>query len=144
MRDLQRERVYQAEFRLREILDRQYDFPTIEIAGSTLVVPLEQKFADLLSMQCYVSALAPGVRVRERKGQARAHYHDGEIAIPTIRRWAMREVVLLHEIAHHRTRGDAHGPRFVGEFIELLSDLIGPEAGLLFRIFINDHDAKEA
>ena len=45
--------------------------------------------------------------------------HDHRIKLP---RWARQEPVVLHEMAHRLTpRDEAHGPRFVGVLIGLLS-----------------------
>lgn len=141
---------YEAEFLLRDILDRQHDAPTIKIAGSTINVPIERRFADVPSMQRYTDRVLPdaGITVRERKGQAKAHYLAAtrEIAIPVLRvhdrrtPWAMRELVLLHECAHHGTT-DLHGPEFQERFVDLTTQHMGPEAGFLLRILL--HQARK-
>jgi putative metallohydrolase (TIGR04338 family) len=75
------------------------------------------------------------VKVRERKGSAKAHYeHTGVIAVHTEnrgQRWAMREIVILHEIAHHLTKGDGHGALFAGTLLDLVGERIAPEVALL-------------
>jgi putative metallohydrolase (TIGR04338 family) len=54
----------------------------------------------------------------------------------------MRELVVLHELAHHLCGGDgpAHGPKFVGTFCALAATVMGPEAGHVLRVVY----AKEA
>ena len=48
----------------------------------------------------------------------------------------MRELVLLHEIAHHLddTGGAAHGSGFVATFCELAALVMGPEVGHVLRV----------
>jgi putative metallohydrolase (TIGR04338 family) len=80
---------------------------------------------------------AGAVVVRERAGVAAAHYEFGAatIAVPVRgRAWALRELVVLHELAHHLApRGDAapHGPGFCRTYLELVDEIIGPEASFL-------------
>ena len=48
----------------------------------------------------------------------------------------MRELVVLHEIAHHLDdgAGAAHGPEFVATFCELAAVVMGPEVGHVLRV----------
>ena len=49
--------------------------------------------------------------------------------------WALRELVVLHEIAHHLCRADPpHGPEFVATFCELAEAVMGPEVGHVLRV----------
>lgn len=152
--DRQRGKVYEAEALVRRILDRAVDFPIVEVAGSHLTLPPERKFGSLLSVQAYIDAVlalswirrrweraARPVIVRERVGQDKAHYErtGSVIAIPLHRggqAWALREMVVLHELAHHlATEAEVgHGPEFTGRMLELVSELVGPEAALLLRV----------
>ncbi|HEX2616636.1 MAG TPA: TIGR04338 family metallohydrolase [Flavobacteriales bacterium] len=151
MRDTQRERVYQAEFRLRDLFAtaERIGNPTVELDGIRLTLPPEARFASVESMQSYCDRVttmvaASPVRVRERKGDAHAHYAGGEIAVPTFgTRWAMREVVVLHELAHHLAIGERHGPGFVATFNDLLARVMGPEVGLAYRILCTHEGVKE-
>lgn len=151
-RDAQRSKVYAAEDELNRVLDDQLDVPVFNLFGSTIIVPLERKFADLPSMQRYTDAVLrqPGrVTLVERKDQSAASYSHAhrQIRVPvlsapgTAHRWAMRETVLLHEIAHHLTltASQAHGPEFTARFMDLLTEHIGPEAGLLFKVFLTEN-----
>jgi putative metallohydrolase (TIGR04338 family) len=52
--------------------------------------------------------------------------------------WAMRELVVLHELAHHLTPGDQHGSAFVATFVELVAELVGTEAAFLLRSALLD------
>lgn len=150
MRDYQQGKVYAAEKSLRKILDEALDFPMYEAFGSTVVVPsTEKRFGNLQAVQVYVDRVlahedvqrayemaSRPIRVRHRKANKFAHYQAGEIAIHVAPRladnWAMRECVVLHEIAHHLALGEGHGPKFVGAMEFLLRIFIGPEAALIY------------
>ncbi len=139
---------------MRRIFDRSVDFPIVEVAGSHLTLPPERKFASLESVQSYVDAVLaldwvrdrwpraarPAV-VRARAGHSKAHYEPlpAVIAIPLHRRgqaWALRELVLLHEISHHLAddRESGHGPEFSGRMVDLVGGIVGQEAAFLLRV----------
>jgi putative metallohydrolase (TIGR04338 family) len=149
--DFQKARVYAAEQAVRKILDEALDYPMYEAFGSTVVVPsTEKRFGNLGAVQVYIDLVlahedvqraypvraAQPIKVRHRKGNRKAHYSWGEIAIHVAPRlgdnWAMREIVVLHEIAHHLAFWDSHGPAFVGAFEFLIRTFMGPEAALIF------------
>lgn len=144
MTDFQRSQVYGAENMLSQMLATG---GRVEVAGSTLILPVERRFGNLDNVRDYVERLhilygegMPLPQVRERRGQRRAHYESGShtIAIPVRDTWAMREVVVLHEYAHALTWRDdpldpGHGPVFQDLLESLLAEVIGPEAGWLFR-----------
>lgn len=156
-RDAQRQRAYNAEYTLRDVLER--DTPTFDFFGSSLVLPQERKFGNVENVQTYVDRVLAlnwvratwprlariHVNVRERQGQDKAHYSRSEIeiAVPVLRNWALREIVMLHEIAHHLTPTDpGHAPEFCGTFIALVSEVIGPEVGLLLAWSMDQAGAK--
>jgi len=155
--DPQRALVYEAESVLAGLVDRRDEFPLAEAFGSRVAVPDDRKFGDIAAVQRYVDAVlaldwvrrqapeaaARPVRVRARRGATRAEYdlEARTIAVPTHRvggRWAMRELVVLHELAHHLTGGAGHGPAFVATMIELVDGLVGPEAAFLLRASLQD------
>ncbi len=78
--------------------------------------------------------------VRPRRGVTAAHYEragDGAgIAVPEGRTtWALRELVVLHEIAHHLCAAEPpHGPEFVATFCELAAVVMGPEVAHVLRV----------
>ena len=78
--------------------------------------------------------------VRARRGVTAAHYErsdDGAtIAVPDRHStWALRELVVLHEIAHHLCDVEPpHGPEFVATFCELAEVVMGPEVGHVLRV----------
>ncbi|MUM19139.1 hypothetical protein BI330_21080 [Mycobacterium sp. CBMA 623] len=123
----------------------------IDFFGTNLTLPPEARFASVESVQRYVDevlALVGGrwsagpITVRARRGATAAHYErDGNraaIAVPDDRDgrlWAMRELVILHEVAHHLCPPDApaHGHDFVGLYPELAGLAMGPEVEFILR-----------
>ncbi len=160
-RDRQRSAVYAAEDQVARILDRAAHYPVVEIAGSRLTLSPERRFGDIPSVQRYVDAVLalPWVRerwpeavrpvlVRERRGAARAHYEvtGAVIAVPVPTHgtgWALREMVVLHEIAHHLGGAEdtGHGPGFAGRMLDLVDGAIGAEVALVLRVALADQGA---
>lgn len=113
-------RVYSVEHRLDWMLDNASDGAPIRVYGSDWYPEREVKFNGVQDVQRYCDRVtafvgANSVRVRERKGDRRATYCAGVIAIPTRNigsEWALRERVVLHELAHHLARVDGHGKGF--------------------------------
>lgn len=152
MRDSQRSAVYDAETLVRSMFDRadERNLRTVEIFGSSVTLPVERKFGSVESVQAYCDQILRlnwvvetwpranvSVSVRARAGNTAAHYSNDVIAVPIDRdgRWAMRELVVLHELAHHL--GDdaeaAHGSTFVDRYLTLIGEIIGPEAAFVLR-----------
>lgn len=156
MRDSQRSRVYAAEEFVRTLFDRagEHHSRAIDFFGAQLTLPPEARFGSVESVQRYVDAVLalPAVAerwpavgalaVRPRRAAMAAHYENrygtGVIAVPdrSTADWAMRELVVLHEVAHHLCDGDgpAHGPRFVATLCELTTVVMGPEVGHVLRV----------
>jgi putative metallohydrolase (TIGR04338 family) len=153
-RDVQRSKVYAAEQFVRTLFDRvaEHGNRSVDFFGATLTLPPEVRFASVDSVQRYVDdvlgltavrtrwpAVAP-VAVRARRGVTAAHYeHDGSsatIAVPDRHgTWALRELVVLHELAHHLDRTEPpHGPDFVAAFCELADAVMGPEVAHVLRV----------
>ncbi|MCE5291664.1 MAG: TIGR04338 family metallohydrolase [Nocardiaceae bacterium] len=173
-RDSQRSRVYDAEKLVRAMFDNVASSSRreVQLHGSTITLPIERRFASVESVQHYVDRVlslnwvrntwpeaAIPVTVRSRAGQTAAHYEpqSATIAVPPGqpgRVWAMRELVVLHELAHHlapRTPNGApqsssdspHGPAFLGRLLTLVSELIGAEAAFVLRVTLHDCGAQE-
>ena len=98
--------------------------------------------AQALSRCRSVALLAGPLAVRVRRGATAAHYeHDGAAAVIAVPdgldgQWAMRELVVLHEVAHHLHDGPgpAHGPDFVTTLCDLSAAVMGPEVGHVLRV----------
>jgi putative metallohydrolase (TIGR04338 family) len=153
-RDDQRARVYAAEQFVRTLFDRVHEHGngTVEFFGANITLPPEARFASVHSVQRYVDDVLahPSVQkrwpavepltVRARRGVTAAHYeYDGNVATIAVPErqttWALRELVVLHEIAHHLCRTEpAHGPEFVATFCELTDAVMGPEVGHVLRV----------
>jgi putative metallohydrolase (TIGR04338 family) len=79
--------------------------------------------------------------VRARRAATAAHYESrdgtGVIAVPDLSTadWAMRELVVLHEIAHHLCdESPPHGPQYVATLCTLAELVMGPELGHVLRV----------
>nr|WP_280275418.1 TIGR04338 family metallohydrolase [Nocardia wallacei] len=156
-RDTQRAKVYDAEGLVRRMFERadEYGSRTVDLHGSQLTLPIERRFASVESVQTYVDRVLSlnwvraqwersqrPLTVRARAGASAAHYEveTAVLAVPLHTRgaaWALRELVILHEVAHHLEPGGAepaaHGPEFCSRYVELVDGVIGPEAALLLR-----------
>ena len=153
-RDTQRSKVYAAEEFVRTLFDRagEHGNRVVDFFGAQLTLPPEGRFASTESVQRYVDDVLemavvrerwPGrgpLAVRARRGVTAAHYEradDGAgIAVPEGRTtWALRELVVLHEIAHHLcAAGPPHGPEFIATFCELAGAVMGPEVAHVLRV----------
>jgi putative metallohydrolase (TIGR04338 family) len=153
-RDTQRAKVYAAEGFVRTVFDRagEHGNRVVDFFGTQLTLPPEGKFASAASVQRYVDEVlahpavhqrwpgAGALTVRPRRGATAAHYERSDdnatIAVPDRRdTWALRELVVLHEIAHHLSHAEPpHGPEFVATFCELAGAVMGPEVGHVLRV----------
>ena len=156
--DVQRARVYAAEQAWGLRLDAaRLGARRAEVAGSSVVLPDEVRFGSLSAAATYAADLAarwavPPVVVRARRGQARAHWEaPGTVALPFPQQgdpWAMREAVLLHELAHHlafHLDGErAHGPAFPARLLELVGVALGEQAAFVLRVDYAEHRVRVA
>jgi putative metallohydrolase (TIGR04338 family) len=154
-RDSQRSKVYAAEEFVRTLFDRaaEHGSTSVEFFGTQLTLPPEARFGSLAAVQCYVDdvlalpavrrewpKVAP-LRVRARRASTAAHYENrdgaGVIAVPDLATadWAMRELVVLHEIAHHLCDASPpHGSQYVATLCTLAELVMGPEVGHVLRV----------
>jgi putative metallohydrolase (TIGR04338 family) len=155
----QKQQVYRAEWLTCEMLSLANVTPgrTVTVVGSHLVLPKEETFDSLKQIQSYVDRVQvhPGVvakygpprrvQVVERRGQTKAEAMYGKIFVPLIRQWAMREVVILHELAHLLSpSGAGHGPSFVTAHLHLMGQVMAPEVEFIHRIHLMDSGVKIA
>jgi putative metallohydrolase (TIGR04338 family) len=153
-RDTQRSRVYAAEEFVRTLFDRAagHSSRAIDFFGAQITLPPEARFASVDSVQRYIDSVlalpavaarwpqSPALAVRARRAATAAHYENtggaGVIAVPARERWALRELVVLHEVAHHLCGGGgpAHGPEFVATFCALTEAVMGAEAAHVLRV----------
>jgi putative metallohydrolase (TIGR04338 family) len=154
-RDSQRSKVYAAEEFVRTLFDRaaEHGSTSVDFFGTQLTLPPEARFGSLAAVQRYVDdvlalpalrrqwpKVAP-LRVRARRASTAAHYENqdgtGIIAVPDHHDagWAMRELVVLHEIAHHLCHVQPpHGPEYAATLCTLAELVMGPEAGHVLRV----------
>ena len=147
-RDTQRAKVYAAEEFVRTLFDRaaEHGNRVVDFFGTQLTLPPEGRFATTAAVQRYVNDVLAHVgidrplTVRARRGATAAHYERGDdgatIAVPDRRTsWALRELVVLHEIAHHLSDAEPpHGSEFVSTFCELAEAVMGPEVAHILRV----------
>jgi putative metallohydrolase (TIGR04338 family) len=147
-RDSQRAKVYAAEEFVRTLFDRaaEHGNRVVDFFGTQLTLPPEGRFATVAAVQRYVDDVLAHVdadrplTVRARRGVSAAHYEctdDGAtVAVPDQRTsWALRELVVLHEIAHHLSDAEPpHGSEFVATFCELADAVMGPEVAHVLRV----------
>jgi putative metallohydrolase (TIGR04338 family) len=154
-RDWQRAKVYAAEEFVRTLFDRaaEHGSRSVEFFGAQLTLPPEARFGSVPAVQRYVDDVLalPGVRrqwptvapltVRARRAATAAHYESrggtGTIAVPDLATasWAMRELVVLHEIAHHLCdESPPHGSQYVDTLCTLAELVMGPELGHVLRV----------
>ncbi len=154
-RDSQRSKVYAAEEFVRTLFDRaaEHGSRSVEFFGVQLTLPPEARFGSVPAVQRYVDDVLalPAVRrqwpavaplmVRARRAATAAHYESrdgtGIIAVPdsAAANWAMRELVVLHEIAHHLCAAQPpHGPEYVATVCTLAELVMGPELGHVLRV----------
>jgi putative metallohydrolase (TIGR04338 family) len=125
----------------------------VQFFGAQLTLPPEGRFGSVASVQRYIDDVLalpavrqhwpelPPVRVRARRAATAAHYENrggaGVIAVPDrdTADWAMRELVVLHEVAHHLCPArPSHGPEFVATLCTLAELVMGPEVGHVLRV----------
>ncbi len=163
MRDSQRSKVYAAEEFVRTLFDRaaEHGSRSVEFFGAQLTLPPEARFGSLDAVQRYVddvlalpavrsrwADVAP-LRVRARRAATAAHYENrdgaGVIAVPhhDDADWALRELVVLHEIAHHLCHDEPpHGSRYVMTLCALTELVMGPEVGHVLRVVYAKEGAR--
>jgi putative metallohydrolase (TIGR04338 family) len=154
VRDTQRAKVYAAEEFVRTLFDRAAEHGTraVDFFGTQLTLPPEARFASVASVQRYVDDVLdmaavreswPGrgpLAVRARRGVTAAHYEHADdgagIAVPDGRTtWALRELVVLHEVAHHLcTAEPSHGSEFIATFCDLAGAVMGAEVAHVLRV----------
>ena len=154
-RDSQRAKVYAAEEFVRTLFDRsaEHGSNSVDFFGTQLTLPPEARFGSVPAVQRYVDEVLalPAVRrqwskvdpltVRARRAATAAHYENrdgtGVIAVPDLDTadWAMRELVVLHEIAHHLCDArPPHGAQYVATMCTLAELVMGPELGHVLRV----------
>lgn len=127
---------------------------TAHLHGSAITMPVERRFGDVAGVRRYLAQVrrrpwgfpdVPDPAVRVRKGYTKAHWADGTIALPNgigDKGWAMREVVVLHEYAHHVTwhvhGRTGHGHEFQQVYLGLLEHAVGPEAAFVLQAGLRD------
>ena len=137
-------RTYEAEFLVRDMLDTGH----ADLHGRRFDFGVERRFASLENVQDYVQrvlnlnwlraaypAAANPLRVVRSRVINKASCGSGILNMNNsfAGKWQMRELVLLHEIAHHLTPYEAHTAAFRTCFAHLVEEIMSPEAALALR-----------
>ena len=162
-RDAQRARVYRAEDAWAAQLDTARRGAALAtVAGSAVLLPAEMRFGSLAAASSYAEAVLslpavvalggrlPTPELRPRRGQRAAHWEPpGVIALPVPRHgepWALRETVLLHELAHHigETAGltTGHRPPYPALLLALVRVALGEEAAFALRVAYGEENVE--
>jgi putative metallohydrolase (TIGR04338 family) len=162
-RDAQRARVYRAEDHWAAQLDvSRRGAPLATVGGSAVLLPSELRFGTLAAAAAYAESVlgrAPVIalagrsnppELRPRRGQRSAHWEPpGVIALPVPQHgepWALRESVLLHELAHHvgETSGLTAGHRapFPALLLVLVQAALGEEAAFALRVAYGEESVE--
>jgi putative metallohydrolase (TIGR04338 family) len=162
-RDAQRSRVYRAEDAWAARLDAaRRGAARATVARSSVLLPAERRLGSLEAAASYavrvlalpdvVSAVGqvPPPVLRARRGVRAAHWEPpGTIALPVPvhgEPWALRESVLLHELAHHvgETTGLSRGHRapFPALVLLLVEAALGAEAVFALRVDYGEHSVE--
>ncbi len=155
--DFGRASLYAAESQVGRLMDTFPALKPVTLFGSEIVFPVEQKFSDLQDLTHYISevlqkssvverfGIHPAPAVRERRGQTKAHYdyNARTIAVPMQSTWALRELVVLHELAHYLVHctvpsAQPHGAEFASAFHFLVQELLGTEVAWLLSVAFTD------
>ncbi len=154
-RDGQRARVYRAEESWAARLDAaRRGAPLATVAGSEVLLPAERRLGGLEAARAYLARVLglpdvvaafgvvapPGLRLR--RGTRAAHWEaPGTIAVPVPAHgepWALRETVVLHELAHHVGHltglADRHGAPYPAVLLTLVAAVLGEEAAFALRV----------
>lgn len=144
--DRSRGAVYVAEDRVAAAMDGP--FRVVQLDGVRLQLPAAVRFGTLEAMQRYADAVLGhsattsrypgrgGLRVVPKRGFRSATYSNGVVHVPIADRrgrWALRDTVLLHEIAHHLAPGDGHGRDFRTALVYLYDTQLGHGPAQLLR-----------
>ncbi len=143
MIDANRSAVYAAESLVADMIDRGAD---VAFHGTRLALQPDRKFGQVADIERYLAWVrshpwgcpdVPRPVIRQRRGAAKAVWEAPvTIAVPDAA-WARREMVVLHEYAHHVTwhrsgRTDPrHGPAFCRNYADLVRMAVDPATGLL-------------
>jgi putative metallohydrolase (TIGR04338 family) len=154
-RDAQRARVYRAEDAWADRLDAARRGARVAtVGGSSVLLPQEKRFGEVATMAAFAAAVLEADEVvravgrvappdlRTRRGGRAAHWEPpGTIAVHVPAHgepWALREAVLLHELAHHVGHRTGLTPHHAAPFPALVLLLVraalGEEAAFALRV----------
>jgi putative metallohydrolase (TIGR04338 family) len=125
-RDTQRKKVYTAEWAIDDS-DRKFES-----------VPEIQAFVDKLMTEAWARRRFGNLKIEVRDGRGRSRAGgSAEGRWITLPKWARRDLTICHELAHavgkQHDKEAAHGPDFARRLLELVTHVMGEEAGARLR-----------
>jgi putative metallohydrolase (TIGR04338 family) len=120
----------------------------LELAPNGHLFPVELRWSKVEQVQGYVDIVLSWPWDHWRTGPAwpvkvewddwpNPHYESGIIHLPKAAPWTLRELIVLHELAHHFTQGQLHELAWVRAFLDLTSTCMDPIVGQLLRTHFN-------
>lgn len=131
MTDHQRQRVYKAEWAVRE---HEIVLPTLDHIKALLLI---------IERLDWFPEDKKGVMVSSTMQTRKAYYCEGTIHIPanglTDGKWAWTDLTVIHEVAHHLAPGHGHDEVFTGYVLRVLEGLGRANVATVLRQSYTDH-----
>lgn len=159
-RDSTRSKVYAAELQVRAAVEKAQTAGGVDFFGSMLPPPRERGFRSLTEIEIYLKAAlldpevvarfgalpVPRLRLGNSEDTSSYRAENREILMPQSG-WAWRELVVLHELAHHVAamkypRAAGHGPEFAAIYCQLVGHQMGHATELLLRAALDGQRVK--
>lgn len=142
--------VYRAENHIMNVLDQASKMDNWQYTAfrSTFTLPRELKFGNLQNVQDYVDNLLDKpeiilmkpdpvrVIVIESRYEGIASMYSNKMALPDSPDF-LRQLRVLHELAHYLSGSTAHASKFREAYIRLVDHEMGPELALILRMYID-------
>ena len=154
---------YEVEDYILQMMDNaaRFGITSREMYGSTWPIPHEVKFDTINEVQVYIDRIKisewakaewprhskrvlvkPHLTGREDEGEyhGTAYHQDGVIYIPEHgagHSRFMRELYVLHELAHYYSSDNHHTDKFRATLIKLVENQIDPMFAMFYRICIS-------
>ena len=124
LRDMQKSKVYHAEFACRKRFPNEKTFESIEEAQKFVDKVLASATYDKLCerFDCYRRRTIKVVAGRNSDRDSARYYPDGTIKLPP---WALNKCVVLHELAHSVSPRFEHNWPFCEIFLALIGRFMG-------------------
>ncbi len=135
VRDSQRQKVYDAE---QVLVFMSYRIESVDKIQERVDKILYSKWADRRLIRFHVQV---------KDGRGKRHARGGRCGFGRaiwLPKWSRTEYIILHEVAHAvgDWKVDRHGPRFCAIFLDLVSHVMGHEAGAALKLSFKKHHVR--